>query len=129
MRTAPFPQTDTNWERMDAKHSGTIVKMTVLRGTPLKGVGDRIQTGEPLVGNWIEDEKGGQVRGEIIARVRIACAWAGVVEAETEEEAFAKAYLDGGFTPFDTLLDVECAPVEGGYHVTIAYETVEKINL
>lgn len=128
MRTSPFPKTETNKNAMQAKHGGRIVAMTVLRGTPLKKIGDTIREGETLVGNWFETEDGGQVRVEIIARVRIACAWEADVEAESAEEAFAKAYLLLELSSGDTLKDKEITENNGIYRVKIDYETIETVN-
>ena len=144
VRLSAFSQVEKDEGCMYATRSGEILNMTVLRGTPLKKVGDHVLAGECLAGNWIEGANGGQVRVEIIARVRLACAWEGFVQATTEEEAFAKAYLEGEFSTLDTILSVEAFKKEGiaqeeiaqegisqeeGYYVKIAYERIEKINL
>lgn len=128
IRTSPFPTLELKTGVMQAQRGGTIVAITVLRGSPLKKIGDTIQAGEPLVGDWFEGVDGGQVRVEIIARVRIACTWEGNVEATSEEEAFAKAYLELGLQDA-TITGKEITENNGLYHVAIAYEWVERWNL
>ena len=128
VQTSPFPQRTIDKNAMQAHNSGEIVAMTVLRGTPLKKIGDTVQAGETLVGNWFNTEDGGQVRVEIIARVRIACAWEGRVEAESAEEAFAKAYLCLDLGDLDELKSKEIEEKDGLYQVKIGYEAVETLN-
>ncbi len=128
VRTSPFPTPQIKTGNMLAEHSGKIVAMTVLRGSPLKKIGDSILQGEPLVGDWFEGIDGGQGRVEIIARVRIACAWEGVVEAESEEAAFAKAYLNLQLSQDDVLTDRQITQADGLYFVRLTYETVERWN-
>lgn len=129
IRTSPFFTPTLRSGMMQAQRSGTIVAITVLRGSPLKKIGDVVQTGDPLVGNWFETVDGGQVRVEIIARVRIACTWEGNVEAKDEEEAFAKAYLELGLQDAVAVTKKEIAENNGLYHVAIGYEWVERWNL
>ena len=128
MRTSPFPTRDVKTGVMQAQRGGKIIAMTVLRGSPLKKIGDTVQAGESLVGDWFEGVDGGQVRVEIIARVRIACTWEGMVEATSAEEAFAKAYLELGLQDA-ALTGKEITENNGLYHVAICYEWVERWNL
>ncbi len=128
-RLSPFPKYEKRQGVMSAGHSGTITAMTVLRGSPLKRLGDEVRRGDALVADYVEGIDGGQVRVEIIARVRIACTWAGVVEADSPEEAFAIGYLALGLGERDTLLKTEIMEKNGLYHVTIGYEAIEAWNL
>ena len=128
MQTSPFPKPNIQTQTMQAKRSGKIIAMTVLRGTPLKKIGDEVRAGETLVENWFETEKGEHVRVEIIARVRMACVWEARVDAQSEEEAFAKAYLLLELSDFEEIKSVEIMQSEDAYLVKIDYETVEKIN-
>lgn len=114
---------------MLASHTGEIVAITVLRGTPLKKIGDKIQAGEPLVGDWYSIEDKGQVRVESIARVRIACVYEAEIAAENEEEAFAKAYLEIGLSEKDVLKEKSFAPVKNGFKVRLVYEAIEQMNM
>ena len=114
---------------MLALHTGEIVAMTVLRGTPLKKIGDAVSAGESLVGDWFETEGKGQVRVELIARVRIACTYEAEIEAENEEEAFAKAYLAIGLRDEDKIVQKTFEKTERGYWATVRYEAVESKNM
>ena len=127
IRLSPFSKRETDGGVMQAKHSGKIVAMTVLRGAPLKKVGDTISEGETLVGNWYETLDGEHVRVEIIARVRIACTWEAHVQAESEEEAFAQGYLALNLSDGE-LKNSELVKTDNGYFVKMEYETIEKIN-
>ena len=127
IRTSPFSNRETDDGLMQAKHSGKIVAMTVLRGVPLKKVGETVTEGETLVGNWFETQEGGHVRVEIIARVRIACVWEGFLQAATAEEAFAQAYLTLALSD-EEIKRTEIAEQDDGYFVRMEYEATETIN-
>ena len=114
---------------MQAKHDGVVQAITVLRGTPLKKAGESVRKGETLVGDYFTTEDGGQVRVEIIARVCIACVWEGEMEAETEEEAFAKAYLALGLTDLDTLQETKIENNGKTYRIQMIYQAIETINV
>lgn len=127
-RLSPFPKTQTKTGVMRATRTGEIVSMTVLRGSPLKKVGETVQQGETLVGDWFSTEDGGQVRVEIIARVCIACTYTLDVEAEDEDSAFAKAYLAAGFTDKDEIKENSVERQGELYRVNFVYRTVDSMN-
>jgi hypothetical protein len=115
---------------MQAKHTGEILSLTVLRGTALKKIGDSVQQGESLVGDWFFIEEGGQVCVEPIARVKIACVYEGIhAEADTKEQAFAQAYLSLDISEDDELINVEVTPFDGIFHVKIYYVVTESMNV
>lgn len=114
--------------QMTASHSGELVSLTVLRGTPLKKAGENIQAGESLVGDWFSVEEGGQVRVEIIARARIACTYEEKIAAADEESAFATAYLQAGLTGKEILSARSVTKQDDGYLVTLNYTVVESMN-
>ena len=128
VQTSPFPALVTQKGKMAAAHSGTIRSMTVLRGTALKKVGESVQAGDILVEDSFDDGIGGQVRVEIIARVRIACVWEREMEAQSAEEAFAQGYLELGLSERDEIKKTEITQTETGYFVRIEYEAVETLN-
>ena len=128
IRTGRVTKQETDKNAMTAKHTGEIIAMTVLRGTPSKQVGDRIYEGETLVQPYYETEQGGQVRVEIISRVRIMCTYEGSVEAETEQEAFAKAYLQLGLAVNDEIVKTEIRQDGSIYRVRIEYSVMETMN-
>ena len=93
VRLSEFKQPTITRGEMRSLYTGEIVAITALRGSPLKKVGDKVSQGEVLVDDTFSTEDGGQVRVEIIARVRIACVYEEIILAESEEQAFAIAYL------------------------------------
>ena len=130
IRTAPFAESGTKNGKLYAERAGKVLSITVLRGTPLKNIGDFVNAGEPLVGDWFSTEDGGQVRVQAIARVRMACTYESEIVAETEEESFARAYLAiGGAEENVTLKDREITATKNGFLVKISYEIVQTINL
>lgn len=129
IRTSPFSTDSWQDGNMIAKHSGELVSLTVLKGTPLKKKGDFINAGEPLVGNWFSTEDGGQVRVQSIARARIACTYEGEISAATGEEAFAAAYLEAGISEMDTLTEKTVAEAgEGIFRVKLVFIAIESFN-
>ena len=113
---------------MQAKHTGELTALTVLRGSALKKIGDTVQAGETLVGDWYSTEDGGQVRVELIARARIACTYEAEIAANTEEEAFALAYLDAGLQNAEACKKKKIEKTDGGFLVRIDYDAVESMN-
>ena len=113
---------------MQAKHTGKLIALTVLRGSALKEIGENVTAGETLVGNWFSTEEGGQVRVELIARARIACTYEEKITAENEEEAFAKAYLGAGLESIEQIREKKIEKTDGGYLVTLVYDVVESMN-
>jgi len=128
MRKSPFSNVTTEKNPMRAKHTGEIVAMTVLRGSPLKAIGETVQAGELLVDNTFSTEGGGQVRVEIIARVRIACVWEADVDAATPQEAFATAYLALGLSERDEVQSYTVEDGNGLYRVRMDYTVIETMN-
>ncbi len=111
------------------QHSGQILGMTVLSGTPLKTTGDTVQAGETLVGDYFVTPSGEQVKTEVVARAVIACTYEAIVEAEDEDCAFAVAYLLAGIGENDNLTEKSVTPANGGYAVKLSYTAVESFNL
>ena len=129
IRTAPFAESGAKNGKLYAERSGKVLSMTVLRGTPLKKIGDFVNAGEPLVGDWFFTEDGGQVRVQAIARVRMACTYESEIVAQSEEESFAKAYLAVGAVAENvTLKSREITATKSGFLVKLSYEIVQTIN-
>ena len=130
IRTSPFSLDVRQQGAMKAKHAGEIIALTVLKGTAVKKIGDRIAVGETLVQNVLTTQEGEQVRVETIARVRISCVYEGEHEgAETKEQAFAEAYLALALGEKDEITHREITQTESGFHVKIIYLVTESINL
>lgn len=113
---------------MQAKHTGKLTALTVLRGTALKKIGDEVTAGDTLVGDWFSTEDGGQVRVELIARARIACTYEENILSDDEETAFAKAYMNAGIEDIAAVKEKRIEKTDGGYLVTLFYEVVESMN-
>ena len=111
-----------------AAHSGEVIAITALRGTPLKAKGDSVQAGEPLVGGWFIKGEGEQVRVEPIARASIACAYEAEIEADTQDKAFATAYLALALDENATVQKTQITPRATGFLVRIEYIAIESIN-
>ena len=127
-RLSAFSKMQTKTGVMRAKRTGKLISMVVLRGSPLKQIGETVREGEPLVGDWFSTEDGGQVRVEIIARACIACTYEADVEAEDAESAFAKAYLAVGFTDKDEMKEKSVEKRGDVYRVKMLYHTIETAN-
>ncbi len=113
---------------MQAKHTGTLLSLTAVKGTPQKQAGDSVRIGETLVAAWTETAAGERKKTEVIARASIACQYECVVETVDEQEAFAAAYMQAQITQEDRVTDVSTVAVANGYHVKIAYTAIESIN-
>ena len=111
-----------------AAHTGEVVAITALRGTPLKAKGDSVQAGEPLVGGWFTKGEGEQVRIEPIARASIACAYEAEIDADSQEKAFATAYLALALDENATVQKTQITQMETGFLVRIEYIAIESIN-
>ena len=55
--------------------------------------------------------------------------WEGEIEAEDEERAFAKAYLNLGLTDLDTLQETKIEKNGKTYRIQMKYQAVETMNL
>ena len=128
IRLAKFDKPTLIAGDMTAKRSGELRSITVLRGTPLKSAGDTVTAGERLVGGYFQTENGTQKTVEPIARAEIACVYESVFATQSEEQAFAAAYLQLGLGESDEIENTQIAPTDGGYIVKIDYTVIETIN-
>jgi hypothetical protein len=128
IRISPFTEIRLQKGGMQAKHAGTLLSLTVIRGEALKKAGDTVAVGERLVDDHFTKTDGEQVRVDVIAYARIACVHEGVYEAETPTEAFAKAYINVGLSDKDSLTEKRVTEIDGGYLVTLSYTAYESIN-
>ena len=125
-RLSPFASEYAQEGQMQSKYRGEIVAFTVLRGTALVKIGDMVEAGQTLADNHFSVEEGEQVRVQIIARARISCVWEGRVDAKTEEEAFAIAYLAIGENT--EIYHREIVNEGNGYAVKIVYIATQSMN-
>lgn len=112
-----------------AVHTGVVTEITALRGTPLKNVGDSVKKGEILIADYFTTVSGETVRVDAVGRACIACVYEAVIPVETEEEAFASAYLSAGIGDSDTLTEKTVTPAKNGFAVRLVYRAVESFNL
>ena len=129
MRLGGFAERKTQTGKMQSKYTGEVVAITVLRGTPMKKIGDKILAGETLVSDDVIVENGGQIRVEVIARVQIACTYEALVCAEDEENAFAAAYLEIGADGVDLTGKSVVEERENTYAVRLLYTATQTMNL
>ncbi len=116
-------------ESMLAKHTGVLQSLTVLKGTARKKIGEEIKQGDLLVENAFYLEDGGQVCVEPIATAHIACIFEAHIETDTEEKAFAMAYLQLNLSEKDKIISKEIVGNAGLYDVKIKYVAIETINM
>ena len=131
MRLSSFVKPQFVSGDLRASRDGTVLSVTALSGTAEKKTGDTVRAGETLVGGYFQTEEGTKTTVEVIARACIACVYEGEVLANSEELAFAEAYLSLGLTPLDTVTGKNVAKIENGegFFVRIEYTVVEKLNL
>lgn len=128
MRLSPFQKNTFQAGDMVSERNGTIIALTVLRGTAQKKTGDRVQAGETLVAGYFLTESGEYQKVKPIAIARIACVYENTLQAQTEEEAFASAYLEMGLDGEDKITKKEITPTSEGFCVKIEYESTLSHN-
>jgi len=130
VRMNPFSEPFTQKGGLYARQTGKILSMSVLRGTPLKKVGDEVTAGEPVVGDYILTGGDGETKTQVeaIARVEFACAYEKLVSAETEEEAFGQAYLALDLSERGRITLKNIQPSEEGFLVKLEYTEIQTIN-
>lgn len=87
--------------------SGTVERLTVVRGTALCAVGDGVQAGDTLVADYIVSENG--TRSVVVIAEAVIAYPVAVVYELPEREALAKAYLDYG-----EMENIRTSPTEKG---------------
>ena len=106
------------------------MKLTALKGFAIKQSGEKISVGDKLVENSYYDVTGKQVFVEAIARAEISCVFSEEVQAKSEEEAFAQAYLALELSEYDEIVEKSITPLGvERFHVEINYVAVERMNL
>lgn len=124
LRLSPFVSASPKTGDMTAKHTGVLISAAVLRGTPLKRMGETVYSGETVVGAYMLKEDGARVNSLAIARIVLRCEYKEELAFPTSEEALAFALLsvDG------EILEKTAEPTPNGYLVTISYEVTETYN-
>ena len=129
MRMSPFPKHKIEQGDMLSLREGTILSLAVLHGTPLKKVGDTVVIGEKIVGGYFLTSAGEYKGVEPIARVCVACTYAREVQATSEEEAFAQAYLEAVNGGEITVYEKAIEKTERGYLARLSYTVIQSVNL
>ncbi len=129
MRISPFLGEMRVHGDMLASRTGTLLSLTALSGTLLKKAGDSVQAGDTLVGAYVQTETGERKSVDAVARAYIACTYEQAFDVETQEQAFAQAYLQMALTDNDCLQSVAITPLPSGYQVRCEYTAVQTINL
>ena len=128
VRLSPFLERAPQKGDMCSKRSGTVLSITVLRGMPQKRAGDKVQAGETLVSGHFETQSGEKKSVEVIARASVACVYENRFQAESAEEAFAKAYLEIGLSDRDTITKKTIEERGNEYAVKIEYTAIQTVN-
>lgn len=128
VRLSPFTGKKMQEGNMLAARAGTLLSITVLKGTPLVKAGERVETGTPLVGGYLQTESGKVTEVAPIARASIACTYEADVAAEDEQSAFARAYLDIALSPKDELTKSSVVKNGETFRVKIEYTLVQTVN-
>lgn len=114
---------------MLSSHTGVVTAITVAKGTALKKVGDTVEKGEPLVGGYILTPSEKKQDTHPVARVQIACVYEAEYSVETEEQAFAKAYLEVALSENTKIYEKAVVKTEKGYFVRLSYTAIQSVNL
>lgn len=128
VRLSPFLEYAPVKGDMLSKRSGTVLSIIALRGTPQKKAGDKVQAGEALVSGYFETQSGEKKSVEVIARASVACTYEKSLQAESAEEAFAKAYLELGLLERDEITKKTVKERGKEYVVTIEYTAIQTVN-
>lgn len=128
VQLSPFLECAPEKGDMRALRSGTLLSITALRGTPQKKAGDSVQAGETLVAGYFQTQDGEKTAVEVIARASIACAYERTLQAASEEEAFATAYLELGLSERDEITQKSVVEQDGGFAVRIEYTAIQTLN-
>lgn len=128
IRLAPYQNPMTQSGAFCSRHSGTIVDMAVLQGTPLKKIGESVEIGETLIGGYVELSDGEKKECPVIARVSVACVYEQSFAVETEEEAIAIAYLSAGLSGNERVKK-KVEKTQDGFYVKLEYTMIESMNL
>ncbi len=128
MQASPLYTPKLQKESMTALREGTLLSLTVLRGTPLKKTGEQVRQGEPLVGNWFATDAGEEKGAAPIARARIACVYECLHTSESAEQAFAEGYLAIGVAAEGELVEYAVEERAEGFWVKISYIFVQTVN-
>lgn len=134
-RRSPFSEAEPMPGDMTAKHAGTLLSLTVLRGERAARPGAKIVAGTPLVYASLRSGEGESekfTKITVSARAEIACTYEAETEAQTQAEALAVAKFTLAGTEKTDDFFIGTASAEqignGRYLVKIAYTAIETLN-
>ena len=109
---------------MRSDRDGSLIELTVLKGTPLKKVGDRIRAGESLVGGYTLSASGEKREVYPVAKAVLLCVFQAEIVAESKEQALSSLplFVDG------KVVKAEAEETENGFWVRAEYEYTQSVN-
>ena len=129
VRTNPFITSTLVEGDMLAERDGEVISVCALRGTAQVKAGDKVKRGQTLVSGYFCKQSGEQVPVEVIATAKLRCVYEAQVSAQTQEEAFADAYLQLGNAQNIQIENKHVTPCENGFIVLLQYTVWQAINL
>lgn len=129
VQTNPFTKPALTKGDMISSHDGRVLSVCALRGTAQVRAGDEVKRGQTLVSGYFCKQSGEQVPVEVIATAKLLCDFQSQIQAETQEEAFAIAYLQLGNAQTIQIEKKEITPCENGFSVNLQYTVFQAINL
>ena len=128
MRLSPFQAPAKQSGDMKSTVDGTLISLTVLKGTAQKSAGEKIAVGDTLVSGYFQTEQGELRKVNAIAIARLACEYSSVLQVQSAEEAFATAYLNIGISVQDEITEQKIEQTDEGFLVYIRYEKTLSYN-
>ena len=80
------------------------------------------------MGGYFQTPDGTHISVPPIARASLACVYESLIEAENEDEAFAKGYLALSLSENETVTEKEIVADGELYRVKISYTAIVKMN-
>ncbi|MBQ8427750.1 MAG: sporulation protein YqfD [Clostridia bacterium] len=128
LKTNSFSNPQTDVELL-AERSGTLLRLVVLRGTAVKEEGTEVKRGERLVEGALYSESGERMPTKAVAYAQLACTYRQRHLVESEQEAFAAAYLQLDLQDGGEVTSCQIQKTENGYDVTIGYVWTQSLGI
>jgi hypothetical protein len=128
MRLSPFEKPTFQNGDMQSTVAGTLLSLTVLKGTAQKHAGDKIAVGDTLVSGYLQTETGEKQTVYAVAIARVACEYSQTLQTQTAEEAFATAYLQLGLYENAQITATKTEQTDAGFCVQIRYQKTLAYN-
>ncbi|MBQ9118091.1 MAG: sporulation protein YqfD [Clostridia bacterium] len=129
LKTNSFATETTN-EEFVAERTGILTELTVLRGSALCAVGTEIAAGTSLVEGRIYTPEGESQPARIVAYAKLQCEYACKYTDITQEQAFARAYLEACLDSAQAQLTESRIEKDGeDYVVTLSYVWTQRLGI